>query len=107
VAIQLAYYMGVRKFNFYGADFSFRFDPGPAGRDAFRAARGEGNHFIANYRAGKPWCPPSLRDIGPAFFSARLLMEAEDGFIRNVTRGGALEIFERQEFDRALDMDIR
>ncbi|RAI18130.1 Glycosyltransferase involved in cell wall bisynthesis [Rhodoblastus acidophilus] len=105
VAMQLAWYMGVRKFNFYGADFSFRFDPGPAGGDAFRCARGEGNHFIANYRAGKPWCPPSLRDIGKAFYAARLLAEAEGGFIHNVTRGGALEIFEREDFDRALESD--
>jgi glycosyltransferase involved in cell wall biosynthesis len=102
VAIQLAYYMGVRKFYFYGADFSFQFKSGGPGKDAFRQASGEGNHFIANYRSGRPWCPPSFLDIGAGFLNARLMLEAEGGFIRNVTRGGALEIFEREDFDRAI-----
>ncbi|MBN8904972.1 MAG: glycosyltransferase [Rhodospirillales bacterium] len=102
VAMQLLYFMGVRKFYFYGADFSFRFGKSQIGADAFRSATGEGNHFIANYRSNRPWCPPSLRDIGAAFLAARLVIEAEGGFIRNVTHGGLLEIFEREDFDRAL-----
>jgi glycosyltransferase involved in cell wall biosynthesis len=102
VAMQVAYYMGVRKFYLYGADFTFRFTRAKAGGDAFRSATGEGNHFIANYRSGRPWCPPSLLDIGASFLNARLIMEAEGGFIRNVTRGGALEIFPREDFDCAL-----
>jgi glycosyltransferase involved in cell wall biosynthesis len=102
VAMQVAYYMGVRKFYVYGADFTFRFTGVKAPGSAFRSASGEGNHFIANYRSGRPWCPPSLADIGASFFNARLLMEAEGGFVRNVTRGGALEIFPREDFDAAL-----
>ena len=50
VAMQVAYYMGVRKFYFYGADFTFRFTGAKPGGDGFRRATGEGNHFIANYR---------------------------------------------------------
>jgi glycosyltransferase involved in cell wall biosynthesis len=102
VAMQVAYYMGIRKFYFYGADFMFRFAGVKTGAPTFRSATGEGNHFISNYRAGRPWCPPSLPDIGAAFFNARLIMEAEGGFIRNVTRGGALEIFPREDFESAL-----
>jgi glycosyltransferase involved in cell wall biosynthesis len=102
VAMQVAYFMGVRKFYFYGADFSFRFARHQAGGDAFRIATGEGNHFIANYRSNRPWCPPSLLDIGSGFLAARMVMEAEGGFVRNVTRGGQLEIFERQDFESAL-----
>ncbi len=102
VAMQVAYFMGVRKFYFYGADFSFRFAKFNAGGDAFRVASGEGNHFIANYRSNRPWCPPSLLDIGSGFLAARMVMEANGGFVRNVTRGGQLEIFERQDFESAL-----
>jgi hypothetical protein len=102
VAMQVAYYMGVRKFYFYGADFTFRFTGARPGADLFRRATGEGNHFIANYRSGRPWCPPSLLDIGASFLTARLVMEQEGGFIRNVTRGGALEIFPREDFESAL-----
>ncbi len=102
VAMQVAYFMGVRKFYFYGADFSFRFARHHAGGDAFRIATGEGNHFIANYRSNRPWCPPSLLDIGSGFLAARMVMEAEGGFVRNVTRGGQLEIFEREDFESAL-----
>jgi glycosyltransferase involved in cell wall biosynthesis len=102
VAMQLAYYMGVRKFYFYGADFTFKFQRSLGVSDAFRIASGEGNHFIANYRDNRPWCPPSLRDIGASFLAARLLVESEGGFIRNVTHGGALEIFPREDFESAL-----
>jgi glycosyltransferase involved in cell wall biosynthesis len=102
VAMQVAYYMGVRKFYVYGADFTFRFEGVKTGGDVFRSVTGEGNHFIADYRSGRPWCPPSLVDIGVAFFNARLIMEAEGGFVRNATRGGALEIFPRVDFDAAL-----
>ncbi|PZW43065.1 glycosyltransferase involved in cell wall biosynthesis [Humitalea rosea] len=101
VAMQLGYLMGVRNFYIYGADFEFRFEKTFA-NDPFRIASGEGNHFIADYRGGRPWCPPSLRDIGAGFHIARRVMEAEDGFVRNASRGGRLEMFAREEFDAAV-----
>ncbi|SEA64993.1 hypothetical protein [Rubrimonas cliftonensis] len=102
VAMQIGYFLGVRKWRVYGADFAFRFEPSLRGGDVFRAATGDGNHFIAGYRSGRAWCPPSIENIMPSFLAARQLMEAEGGFIRNATRGGALEVFEREEFDHAL-----
>ncbi|MBO1076293.1 glycosyltransferase [Roseomonas marmotae] len=101
VAMQLGYWMGVRRFYLYGADFRFVFET-ERGGDAFRIARGEGNHFIPGYRGGRPWCPPSLRDIAASFHIARRLMESEGGFIRNASRGGLMEIFPRQRFEDAL-----
>jgi len=101
VAMQIAYFMGVRKFYFYGADFSFTFQPSGEAGDKFRVASGDGNHFITNYRSGKPWCPPSFKDIAASFLAARLVMESQGGFIRNVTNGGLLEMFPRQDFDTA------
>jgi hypothetical protein len=101
VAMQIAYYLGIRNFYVYGADFKFSFTP-VAGATGFRTASGDGNHFIKNYRSGKPWCPPALQNILSSFLSARMLMEADGGFIRNATRGGELEVFERIDFEDAV-----
>ncbi|MGQ9369006.1 glycosyltransferase [Azospirillum sp. ST 5-10] len=98
VAMQLAYFMGIRTFHVYGADFRFVYERSGSG-DKFRTATGDNNHFIPNYRSNRPWCPPSFRDICPAFLAARVLMESGGGWIRNATRGGLLEIFERADFD--------
>jgi hypothetical protein len=102
VALQLGYFMGIRRFYVYGADFRFTFRTHKRSRDAYRAVSGDDNHFIRNYREGRAWCPPSFRQIASSFFAARVLMESENGFIRNATRGGALEIFPRLDFDEAL-----
>lgn len=101
IAMQIAYWLGIRRFYVYGADFRFAFER-LAGADAYRAATGDGNHFIKGYRGGKAWCPPAFETISGAFLAARLLMESEGGFIRNASRGGALEMFERADFDDAL-----
>jgi hypothetical protein len=102
VALQLAHFMGVRRCYLYGTDFSFTFAQPAAGPDPFRAAVGEGNHFIADYRGGRPWCPPSLRDIAAGFHIAGQVMAADGGFIRNASHGGLLEIFPREDFASAL-----
>ncbi|MBI0534683.1 hypothetical protein D9599_03750 [Roseomonas sp. KE2513] len=101
VALQLGYMMGVRRFLLYGTDFNFHFTQA-ASADPFRSAVGDGNHFIPNYRAGRAWCPPALRDITLAFLAARCVIEVNGGLIRNTTRGGLLEIFDRQPFEVAL-----
>lgn len=101
VALQLAYMMGVRRFMLYGTDFSYRFVP-TNDPDPFRSAAGEGNHFIPDYRSGQAWCPPALRDITAGFLAARCVIEAGGGMIRNASRGGLLEIFDRLPFETAL-----
>ena len=102
VALQIGYYLGIRKWYMYGADFTFKFMPPRRGSSAFRTATGDGNHFISNYRSGRAWCPPSIENILPSFYSARLAMEMDGGFIRNATRGGNLHVFERMDFEDAL-----
>ena len=102
VAMQLAAFMGIRKLYLYGADFHFNFERNLRARDTYRAVSGDGNHFIKNYRSGKAWCPPSFRNIATGFLAARIMMESEGGFIRNATRGGAMEIFPREDFESAL-----
>ena len=102
VAMQLAYYMGIKNLFIYGADFSFTFKRNLGEKDAFRKASGDGNHFIKNYRSGKNWCPPSHRNIANSFYAARKLFEYNGGGVFNATRGGILEIFERVSFEDAL-----
>ncbi|RVT90581.1 hypothetical protein EOD42_23400 [Rhodovarius crocodyli] len=101
VAMQLGYFMGIRRFILYGTDFNYRFSD-TGSQDPYRAATGDGNHFIKNYRGGRDWAPPSLRAISAAFLNARRVTEAAGGFIRNASRGGHLDIFERQSFESAL-----
>jgi hypothetical protein len=102
IGMQIAYFMGVRSFYLYGMDFKFAFARSASPSDSLRHAIGEGNHFIENYRAGRPWTPPDLKEIGAGFLVARTLVSHEGGFIRNTTRGGLLEIFDRVPFATAL-----
>jgi len=102
VALQIACFMGIRRFYIYGADFRFDYDTIDDADDKFRTACGDGNHFIANYRNGRPWCPPSFPDIALGFLAARRFIESAGGVIQNATRGGLLEIFERTSFEQAL-----
>jgi hypothetical protein len=101
VAMQIAHFMGIRHFYIYGADFKFVYE-NHKHADKFRVAVGDSNHFIPNYRDNKAWCPPSFPNICPAFLNARLMMESDNGWIRNATRGGLLEMFDREDFEIAL-----
>jgi hypothetical protein len=107
VAMQVAYYLGIRQLFFYGADFTFSFQRNAGSTDSWRAATGDNNHFIQGYRSGRAWCPPSIENILPSFYAARRLMEMEGGFIRNATRGGQLEVFDRIDFEEALHVGGR
>ena len=102
VALQIGYWLGIRRWYLYGADFAFRFNRRQSGQDVFRSANGDDNHFIKNYRSGRAWCPPAIESILPAFHMARMQMELAGGFIRNATRGGSLHVFDRVDFDEAL-----
>ena len=102
IGMQIAYFMGIRSFYLYGMDFKFAFARSASPSDSLRNATGEGNHFIENYRAGRAWTPPDLKEVGASFLVARTLISHEGGFIRNTTRGGLLEIFDRVPFAAAL-----
>ncbi|WP_262690338.1 motility associated factor glycosyltransferase family protein [Kordiimonas aestuarii] len=104
-AMQLAFYMGVRKFYLYGTDFRFVYSRDSECDDRNRSAMGDGNHFIKNYRAGLPWSPPELRSISDSFLTADIFMRLQGGFIRNATHGGNLEIFDRVAFKDALEAE--
>lgn len=102
VAMQMAYYMGVRELFLYGMDFSFSMTLGRDPRYKFPVSFDDNNHFIKGYRDAKPWCPPTWRDISAGFLNARSAFELGGGRILNATRGGKLEIFDRVDFETAV-----
>ena len=101
VAMQMAYYMGIRELFLYGMDFSFSMSLGRDPRYKFPVSFDDNNHFIKGYRDAKPWCPPTWRDISAGFLNARAAFELGGGSVLNATRGGKLEIFDRIDFETA------
>lgn len=101
-AVQIGFFMGIRNFVLYGVDHSFKFTKDDNAKDIYQTAKGEGNHFIPNYRAGKNWCPPSTEAIEKNFAISRTDLEKMGGSIVNATRGGHLEVLPRMDFDEIL-----
>lgn len=99
VALQMAWYMGIRDVVLYGMDYSFSVKMQRDPRFPFPVSFEEGNHFIKSYRGAKPWCPPTWRDISAGFINARVAFELTGGRILNATRGGRLQTFARADFD--------
>lgn len=99
VALQMAWYMGIRDVVLYGMDYSFVVKMQRDPRFPFPVSFEEGNHFIKSYRGAKPWCPPTWRDISAGFINARVAFELSGGRVLNATRGGRLQTFARVDFD--------
>ena len=97
VALQAAFYMGIREIYLYGVDHDFSFLRQTVESDL---VSGEGNHFIPNYRSGKPWHPPDVEEIETALATCRRFYEAQSGRILNTTRAEELTVFERASFDQ-------
>lgn len=95
VAMQLASYMGIKNLYLLGFDYQYSMQRGSLNTgDKF--VNGDNNHFVANYRNGRPWIPPSLRNICHSFWMARLHFEQNGGRIINLTPNSALSVFEKQ-----------
>jgi hypothetical protein len=101
-ATQIGYHLGIRHFFLYGVDHSFKFQTVATPEAGLKIAQGDGNHFIANYRSGKAWIPPKTELIEEGFKVCDQELRKEGGWIKNATRGGALEVLERISFEQAL-----
>ena len=100
-AIQYAVTIGVKEIFLYGLDHHFEINH--IGMDGMVVDNGEQNHFIQGYRkASSKWYPPQIEVIEAGFSLARKEGEKTGVKIWNATRGGRLEIFERIEFEDAL-----
>lgn len=101
-AIQYAAAQQLKDIYLYGIDHNFHIKK--IDGDGMVIDQGEDNHFIKGYRipAGK-WFPPDMDRIENAFRLARHECEKLGINIWNATRGGALEIFNRIDFDNACE----
>lgn len=102
--IQMAFYMGIREIYLIGVDFHFvvpeTCDGATGGKFKVYVCAGERNHFHPDYRKpGERWHQPNLEYQEKAFLAARRFAESHGAVIANATRGGALEVFPRVNFD--------
>jgi hypothetical protein len=103
VALQLAVHMGIREFVLYGVDHHYPVVQRTENTDIFYSAIGEGNHFIDNYRSGKPWCPPQVDLIESSLIRcSNYINSLQGGRIINATNGGKLELFPRHSINEYL-----
>ena len=91
IAIQLAYYFGIKQMYLYGVDHNFKFSLNNG------LANGDNNHFIKNYRSGKSWIPPRTKLIEQSFKKCDMFLRNENGFLFNSTNGGLLNVLERKD----------
>lgn len=92
-AVQIAYYMGIRKMYLYGVDHNFKIER----RLENGRVTGDDNHFLMEYRSEKAWHPPNLLNIENAFKSCESFLKSKDGFLINCTDGGRLEVLPRKD----------
>lgn len=104
-ALQIGFFMGIRHFFMYGVDHDFSYTL--TGRDdKLESAKGEGNHFIENYRGNKPWQKPVKWQAESSFLMSHIFLQSRGGFLMNATRGGKLDTLPRIDFDYALKMTL-
>ena len=80
-ALQIGYYMGIRKYVLYGVDHNFKYDSNDA-----KSSQTEGNHFIENYREGRTWYVPDTERIEDSFQKIAGMLECQDGWLVNASR---------------------
>lgn len=97
-ALQIALWMGYDEVVLIGVDFAFSVPS--IGKDGVIVNGLEQNHFDSNYRMpGERWNPPFLTQTRRAYELARKVADEKGIRILNATRGGALDVFPRVDFD--------
>ncbi|MBW2725560.1 MAG: hypothetical protein JRE71_14335 [Deltaproteobacteria bacterium] len=104
LALQVAYYMGFHQVVLIGVDHSFT-DKGTPNRTETRTAELDENHFHPNYfPKGSRWQLPDLPRSEAAYRLAREAFEADGREIIDATAGGALEVFEKVDYDALVEL---
>jgi len=99
--IQFAYYMGFSEIYLIGVDFSYAVTN--VLNDRTYAYQGENNYFIKGYlKPGEVADMPNITANLLGFHAARKAIEENGRVIRNATRGGKLEVFDRVNLDDLL-----
>ena len=103
-AIQIGFFLGITKFVLYGVDHKFSYEtPVSVGNPRATAAGGD-NHFIPNYREGKPWQAPIPWQAESSFLMAHRFLQARGGWVLNATHGGELNSLRRISFEKAVSV---
>lgn len=96
--IQLAYYMGFFEIYLVGVDFSYAVTEKM--NNSTYVYQGENNYFIKDYlKKGEIADVPNIEPQLRGYEAARKEIEAAGRIIKNATRGGKLEVFERVDLD--------
>ncbi len=96
--IQFAYYMGFAEIYLIGVDFSYAITQKKD--DKTYTYQGENNYFIPGYlKPGEVADMPNVNANLLAFHAAKTAIEEQGRIIKNATRGGKLEVFERIGLD--------
>lgn len=96
--IQFAYYMGFAEIYLIGVDFSYSIN-NKVDNQSY-SYNGEDNYFIKGYlKPGEIADMPNIRANVFGFNAAKQAIEGQGRIIRNATRGGKLEVFERVDLD--------
>lgn len=103
-AMQIGFSMGIKRFVLYGVDHSFEYQTNQQAKSRLEEAIGEDNHFISDYRTGRPWQPPVSWQAESSFLMSHVFLEARGGWVKNATSGGKLETLPRIDFDEALNL---
>jgi hypothetical protein len=97
--IQFAYYMGFSEIYLIGVDFSYAVTQKLDSKTY--SYQGENNYFIPGYlKPGEVADMPNVNANLLGFHAARQAIEGHGRTIRNATRGGKLEVFERIDLDQ-------
>ena len=101
-AIQTALYTGYKEIILLGVDNSFQLSP-ENNCGQFLVGQGEINHFHPDYRPkGEIWNFPPTNIINEHFIMLKKLATQRCSKIFNCTRGGKVEVFERQTLEDVL-----
>ena len=97
--IQFAYYMGFNEIYLIGVDFNYNIKQ--KDDDGTYKYQGENNYFVSGYlKPGEVADIPNIKANLLGFNAAKDAIEGQGRIIKNATRGGKLEVFERADLDR-------
>ena len=100
--LQFAYYMGFSEVYLIGVDFSYNITK--ATGETKYSYNDEDNYFIKGYlKPGEVADMPNFTANLLSFKAAKDAFDANGRIIRNATRGGKLEVFERVDLDDLFD----
>lgn len=100
--IQIAYYMGFFEIYLIGVDFNYKMSDKSENGDTY-TYHNENNYFIDGYlKEGEVAQIPDRQANLLGFKAAREAIEEEGRIIKNATRGGLLDVFDRIDADLLL-----